>query len=131
MSTRAIRALFSVVIVGGALTGLLAMTVREGAAYYKHVDEVMNSPEQWYAKPLKLHGFVTDLEKRTDSLDYRFRVKKDDYSVLATYTGIAPDTFNNGSEVVLTGRLGPDGFRAEEIMAKCPSKYEPGTTPGR
>ena len=124
MSKNTLRALFSAVVIGGALTLLLAMTVREGAAYYKHVDEVMVSPDQWYGKPLKLHGFVAKLEKRTDSLEYRFNVTQGDYTVAATYTGIVPDTFKEGSEVVLTGRLSAQGFRADEIMAKCPSKYD-------
>jgi cytochrome c-type biogenesis protein CcmE len=125
MSTRTARALLSTVIVGGALTAMLAMSVRESAAFYKHVDEVMVSPDQWYGKPLKLHGFVAKLAKRTDSLDYRFDVTQGDYTVAATYTGIVPDTFKEGSEVVLTGRLSAQGFHADEIMAKCPSKYEP------
>ena len=124
MSTRAVRALLSVVVVGGALTAMLAMSVRESAAFYKHVDEVMVSPDQWYGKPLKLHGFVATLEKRTDSLEYRFDVTQGDYTVAATYTGIVPDTFKEGSEVVLTGRLSAQGFHADEIMAKCPSKYD-------
>ena len=45
--------------------------------------------------------------------------------VRASYTGIVPDTFKNDSEVVLTGTLGPDGFHATGMTAKCPSKYEP------
>ncbi len=125
MSTRAVRALFSVVIIGGALTALLAMSVRESAAFYKHVDEVMVHPTEWYGKPLKLHGFVANLQKRTDSLDYKFDVTKDEFTVPAQYTGIVPDTFKEGAEVVLTGRLSADGFHADEIMAKCPSKYDP------
>ena len=46
-----------------------------------------------------------------NTLDYRFKVQNGDYSVLATYTGVVPDTFKDGAEVVLTGRLGPDGFQ--------------------
>jgi len=44
----------------------------------------------------------------------------------ASYTGIVPDTFQNEAEVVLYGRLGPDGFHTDPngVIAKCPSKYE-------
>jgi cytochrome c-type biogenesis protein CcmE len=47
--------------------------------------------------------------------------------VTAFYTGIVPDTFKDGSEVVLAGVLTPDGFRVAPngVMAKCPSKYQP------
>jgi cytochrome c-type biogenesis protein CcmE len=39
---------------------------------------------------------------------------------------MVPDTFKDGSPVVLEGRYSADerGFVAEAIMAKCPSKYE-------
>ena len=43
-----------------------------------------------------------------------------------------PDTFKDGSEVVLKGQLGPHGFDVAPngVMAKCPSKYEASKTPG-
>jgi cytochrome c-type biogenesis protein CcmE len=46
--------------------------------------------------------------------------------VQASYTGVVPDTFKDDAEVVLTGRLGPQGFEVEPngVMAKCPSKYD-------
>jgi len=51
------------------------------------------------------------------------------------YTGVVPDTFKDGAEVVLKGRLGPDGFSVDKdgVMAKCPSKYNaqsPATSAG-
>ena len=86
----------------------------------------MNSPEQWYGKGMQLHGFVVDksIEQRPNTLDYRFKMKTGDHAVLATYTGIVPDTFKDGAEIVLTGQLGPQGFHATNMTAKCPSKYE-------
>ena len=48
--------------------------------------------------------------------------------IQASYTGIVPDTFKDGSEVVLKGHLQTGGFAVESngVMAKCPSKYEAG-----
>ena len=41
------------------------------------------------------------------------------------YRGIAPDTFTDGVEVVVEGRLGADGvFQATTLLAKCASRYE-------
>jgi len=126
MSKKTTRAAISAVILLTALIAVMYTTVSEGARFYKHVDEVMNEPTQWYGKTMNLHGFVVDksIETRRDTLDYRFKVRSGDYSVLATYTGVVPDTFKDGAEVVLTGELGPDGFKASDITAKCPSKYE-------
>ena len=45
------------------------------------------------------------------------------YSVV--YHGLPPDTFDGDVDVVVEGRLGPDGlFHASSLLAKCGSKYE-------
>jgi cytochrome c-type biogenesis protein CcmE len=128
MSKKTSRALISAVVVMSALALLLTITVSEGAAYYKHVDEVMTAPDQWYGKNMQLHGFVVDgsILKRPSSLDYKFMVKSGAHTVEATYTGVVPDTFKDGAEVVLSGRLSRSGFQVDRngVMAKCPSKYE-------
>ena len=44
-----------------------------------------------------------------------------------------PDTFKDGAQALVEGRMRPDGsFEAEQIQAKCASKYEaaPNQTPG-
>jgi cytochrome c-type biogenesis protein CcmE len=111
-----------------ALAGMLWTSLSEGTEYYKHVDEVMGQPEAWYGKRLQLHGFVVDdsILRKRDALDYKFRIQNNGATVDATYSGIVPDTFKDGSEVVLKGLLGPEGFTVEKdgVMAKCPSKYE-------
>jgi cytochrome c-type biogenesis protein CcmE len=128
MSKKTARALVSVVIIGGALTVLLALSLSEAAQYYKHVDEVMQAPDQWYGKNLQLHGFVVEESHMANpkTLEHRFAIRTGAHMVNATFTGSLPDTFKDGSEVVLTGRLGPDGFQVAPggVMAKCPSKYE-------
>ena len=131
MSRRTVRGVFSAVIIGGALTMLLYTTMSEGAAYYKHVEEVMVNPEEWYGKSLQLHGYADEVMVRSDTLEYRFEVKSGNHVVLASYTGIVPDTFKNGSEVVLRGHLSPNGFEVAPngVMAKCPSKYEAAAAP--
>ena len=116
-----------------ALSGLMYTSLSEGTEYYKHVDEVMADPAAWHGKKLQLHGHVVDksIERKRNSLEYRFRVHANGHVVQATYTGVVPDTFKDGSEVVLRGELGPHGFSVapDGVMAKCPSKYEASKTP--
>jgi cytochrome c-type biogenesis protein CcmE len=115
-------------VLAAAIGGLLWSSLSEGTQYYKHVDEVMTQPDQWYGKSLRLHGYVVkdSILKRRDSLDYRFQIQNNGKVVNASYTGVVPDTFKNEAEVVVTGRLGADGFSVEPngVMAKCPSKYQ-------
>jgi cytochrome c-type biogenesis protein CcmE len=115
------------VVLAAALGGLMYTTLAEGTEYYKHVDEVLQDRAAWEGKRLQLHGFVTDLRQRPNSLDYKFNVGFNGKVMTATYTGVVPDTFKNDSEVVLKGKLQGDGFAVDPngVMAKCPSKYNP------
>jgi cytochrome c-type biogenesis protein CcmE len=132
MSAKAARIGITSVILVAAFGGLLWTTLSEGTEYYKHVDEVMGNPDAWYGKKLQLHGHVVDgsILRKRDSLDYRFQIHHNGQVVQAQYSGIVPDTFKDGSEVVVRGTLGPEGFAVERngVMAKCPSKYEAGAT---
>jgi cytochrome c-type biogenesis protein CcmE len=111
-----------------ALSGLLYSTLSEGTEYFKHVDEVMSEPAAWQGKKVSLHGFVVEksILRKPDSLEYRFHVQNNGKAVPVRYTGVVPDTFKDGSEVVLKGHLSADGFMVDPggVVAKCPSKYE-------
>lgn len=132
MTHRNIKIGITVLVLGLAFSGLLWSTLREGAEYYKHVDEVMTSPEQWEGKRLQLHGFVVanSILVKQDTLEYRFKVQNKGSTINATYKGVVPDTFKDRpgeeAEVVLKGQLTSEGFHVEPngVMAKCPSKYE-------
>ncbi len=70
---------------------------------------------------------VPGLVQRTPGgKEYAFRVtdgRAKMYPVV--YRGIAPDTFTDGVDVVVEGRLGEDGtFHATTLLAKCASRYE-------
>jgi len=136
MVKKTARVLISAAVLTGAFTLLFFFTVSSAdTQYYKHVDEVMANPVPWYGKGLQLHGYVVDgsVTQKPNTLHYRFDVKNGDYKVTADYTGVLPDTFKGGSEVVVKGRLSPSGFQVEPngVMAKCPSRYESAQTPAK
>jgi cytochrome c-type biogenesis protein CcmE len=128
MKTKALKIVATAVVLLGALGGLMYTSLQEGTEYYKHVDEVMSDPAAWHGKKLQLHGYVVDksIMRRPDTLDYIFKIQSNGKIVNARYTGVVPDTFKDGSEVVIKGTLSPDGFHVspDGVMAKCPSKYE-------
>ena len=129
MTAKSVKIPATVSVVTLALSGLMYATLSEGTEYYKHVDEVMTDPSVWQGKPLQLHGYIVEnsVFAKKSTLEYRFEVQSNGKAVQARYTGVVPDTFKGGAEVVLKGRLGPQGFDVERngVMAKCPSKYEP------
>ena len=110
-----------------ALSGLMYSSLSEGTAFYKNVDEVIGQ-DAWHGKQLNLHGYVVEksILRKRDSLEYRFDVQNNGKVVPVSYTGVVPDTFKDGAEVLLKGRLTPHGFVVDPngVVAKCPSKYE-------
>ena len=127
MSHKAAKLGITGLVLALAFGGLLYTSLGESAEYYKHVDEVMSSPQQWQGKKLQLHGFAKDVRRQRDSLDYQFDVENNGQVIRAYYSGVVPDTFKNDAEVVLKGTLRPDGtFQVQKdgVIAKCPSKYD-------
>jgi len=134
MSARTIKIGATAAVLVAALGGLMYSTLSEGTEYYKHVDEVMANPTEWQGKRMSLHGYVVDksILGKPGTLEYLFQIQSNGKVISARYTGVVPDTFKDGSEVVLKGQLGPHGFDVSPngVMAKCPSKYEASKTPG-
>ena len=129
MAAKTVKTLVTTVVLTAALVGLLWGTLAEGTEYYMHVDEVMAEPDVWYGKNLQVHGWVVEGSRmwKPDTLEVRFKVENNGAVIDAEYTGLVPDTFQDGSEVVISGQLSPHGFLVAPngVMAKCPSKYEP------
>jgi len=75
----------------------------------------------------QLTGEVKDY--RRDGTDLEFEITDRDGGGAAlpvAYSGVVPDPFREGREVIVTGRLGDDGtFRADKdsLITKCPSKF--------
>ena len=126
MSHKAAKIGVTSVVLLTAFGVLLYTTLGESMQYYKYVDEVVTQPAAWQDKNLQVHGNVVpgSIGRKKDSLEWRFDIQRNGQKMTAFYTGLTPDTFKDNSEVVLTGRLTPEGFKATEMTAKCPSKYE-------
>lgn len=123
--------ILSAIVALGAI-GTLVYSSMADAEYYKHVDEVMVEPEKWVGKSFKMHGHVEpgsiteaiegQKTKRTFVLEYEGQ------RVMVRSEGPKPDTFKDLAEVVAQGRMTKEGetyvFLANDLSAKCPSKYE-------
>jgi cytochrome c-type biogenesis protein CcmE len=128
MKPKTLKIVLSGAVFALALSGLMYTTLTEGTEYFKNVDEVMSDPAAWHGKRMNLHGFVVEksILRKPDTLEYRFQVQSNGKVVPVHYTGVVPDTFKDGSEVVLKGHLSEKGFLVAPngVIAKCPSKYE-------
>jgi cytochrome c-type biogenesis protein CcmE len=136
MTHRYIKITVTAVALSSAFGFMMWTTLRDGAEYFKHVDEVVSQRTSLEGKKVQLHGYVIpgSILNKPNTLEYRFKVQNNPIrsgepgQVMAiSYTGIVPDTFKGEAEVVLKGQLTSDGgFHTEPngVIAKCPSKYE-------
>ena len=60
-----------------------------------------------------------------DELLFRVRDRDGTTSVPVSYTGVVPDPFRGGREVIVSGELENGTFMAERdsLVTKCPSKF--------
>ena len=65
------------------------------------------------------------IRHRGDELRFRIRDRNGTHSVPVAYTGVVPDPFRDGREVIVSGELKNGTFVAERdsLVTKCPSKF--------
>jgi cytochrome c-type biogenesis protein CcmE len=65
------------------------------------------------------------VSRQGDELRFRIRDRDGTESVPVVYTGVVPDPFREGREVIVSGELSRGTFMAERdsLVNKCPSKF--------
>jgi len=133
------------IVVLGTAGYLMASSIRDTAVYYL-------TPAELSAKTVAVPTLSTpgvkvgarvvpgSIPRAPGGRETSFRMTDGAKTYSVVYRGITPDTFTDGVDVVVEGRLGRDGtFHATTLLAKCASRYEnapdgPGTkyrtTPG-
>lgn len=109
--------------------GYLGFTAFQGASmYYLTVDELLARNEAAYGERVRLMGKVEDgsVERSSETNTLRFAVTDENGASLpVVYSGVVPDAFKQGADVVVEGSLERAGtFEADSLLVKCPSKYE-------
>jgi len=133
MQSRTIKILLTLAVIGGGVGYLLFSSLKSDVTPYKHVEQVMVSPDTWTNRPLQVHGFVEpgSVHKRIEGQQQKtdFVLESKGKRLFVTTIAPTPDTFKDTAEVVAKGKLTKheDGryvLEAHELTAKCPSKYE-------
>ena len=122
-------------IIGGSLVlatvgYLMASGIKETGVYYLTPTELaakIRSDRSFYNVGVKMGARVVKgtITRDVASQTITFRASDGVQSYPVIYRGLAPDTFTDEVDVVVEGRLQPDGtFRATTLLAKCGSRYE-------
>jgi cytochrome c-type biogenesis protein CcmE len=127
MSEMQVRIIAGIIIIVGLVGYLAFVGFEEGRTYYMTCDEVAAKEAELTNTNLKLAGVVVDGSIARDGDILTFKLEYDGATYPVRYTGMdpVPDTFKDGVEAVVDGRLLADGsFEGKKIQAKCASKYE-------
>ena len=110
------------------IIGYLIYTgLRDTMVFYLTVSEVLAKTPEDLTDTQKVGGTVTAGSVQWDpkTLKLSFKLEDQQANLIVNYSGVVPDSFKPGTEVVVEGTYRGDGnFLATTIMPKCASKYE-------
>jgi len=135
-----------------AVIYLIASSTQAAAQYYLTIDELVAKGETFDDRDIKVSGAVIgdSVTYDTETLTLRFTavnipadldeieeagglakvlhnavINPNASRIEVVYVGPKPDLLRHEAQAVVTGRVGEDGFfYADELLLKCPTRYE-------
>jgi len=135
-----------------AVVYLIVSSTQANAQYFLTVDEVFVRGSELKSRDLRISGAVIgetiQYDPHTFNLTFTIaNIPGDNNEIEAqgglaavlheavsdparqrlevVYNGAKPDLLRNEAQAIITGKIGDDGvFHAEELLLKCPTKYE-------
>lgn len=122
-----------IIVVTLAMLAYVGFT--QSKTYYHTISELSSLHTSALHQRMRVSGNVRNGSIEHVSNRVNFVLEEQGKTLTVTYIGSdpLPDTFKDGAQTLVEGRLAPDGhFVAEQVQAKCASKYEavPNATPG-
>lgn len=118
------------VLILGAAAYLMASAIKNTGVYYLTPRELAGrvAADPGFANTgVKVGARVVpgSISREPGGREVSFQVSDGDRTFPVVYRGVIPDTFTDSADVIVDGRMGPDGtFRATTLLAKCASRYE-------
>ncbi|HKQ85540.1 MAG TPA: cytochrome c maturation protein CcmE [Candidatus Acidoferrales bacterium] len=109
----------------------------QSKTYYHTISEVSSMHGSILQQRMRVSGNVKDGSIQHVGGHIQFMLEEEGKTMPVVYTGTdpLPDTFKDGAQALVEGHLASNGhFQAEQIQAKCASKYQatpPGVTPSQ
>jgi cytochrome c-type biogenesis protein CcmE len=114
----------SVIFVAVGALLFWAMSRPGSQAYYLTPTEVQAMGTTPLDSSYRLNGTVVPGSIEQSGLDTTFLVTDGTTEVAVATDRAVPDTFQDRAEVVVKGSYDGDTFVADQVLAKCPSKFK-------
>ena len=98
---------------------------QQSKTYYVTVKELTSGKSAH--KHVRVGGIIVPGSIHRSGQTLTFRISQDDESIPVTYIGkeTLPDDFKGGANAIVEGNYLADGtFNAQQVQAKCASKYQ-------
>lgn len=121
------------VAIAGAIAYLVIANTGASAEYYMTIAELHRCAPSCDARPVRVAGWVTpNTIQRDDKTQVVHFTVTDTQgagspSMSVVYGGVVPDIFKSGIQVVVEGHVVNGVFHANNLLAKCPSKFQSAT----
>jgi len=113
-------------VVMGVVGYLIYTGARDTMAYYLTVSELLKPGSHSTQAKVRVGGIVLEgsVQWSPEARQLSFVIKDEQATVPVVYHGIVPDSFKQGTKVLIEGVYANGVLTAGQIMPTCPSKYE-------
>lgn len=122
-----IKLVIGIIVIGGGIGYFMYQAMQSSWSYYYSVDEFAGGSDVVKNSSLRLAGKVKagTVSRDMGKMQLSFVLEGTKNQLPVKYTGVVPDNFAEGIEVVVEGRMEPSGtFNAHMLMTRCESKYK-------
>jgi|SRR6187402_1472780 len=123
-----LRFAIAAVIIVGTVTYLAISGAKANKSYYCTIAEMHGMGDKAYSRSLRVAGNVKpgSIHRMGPRADFILLEQGKELPVNYIGSEPPPDTFKDDAQALAMGRLGRDGvFHANQLQAKCASKYAP------
>lgn len=116
-------------VILAAVGYLIFANTQTNAAYDMTVSELKGCTG-CMAQAVRVEGTVQQgsVQRNAATQQLSFVMSDGSQSIAVAYTGVVPDIFNSGIQVVVEGHYSGQGaFQAQTLLTKCPSKFSAAT----
>ena len=116
------------VIIVAVIVYLMISSISNSGAYYITVSDLNNQAASAIGKKVRVEGTIVQGSEDWDATNLLLKFKMEDPSgeqIVVSFDGSRPSNFARATEAIVEGELQSDGtFKADNLMLKCPSRYE-------